>query len=250
MTDALQHANLLLQPLHLALLAGPAALLKLLDGKARARALLRRQIHRRKVAFPQLALDGELLLEAAGEGVGLRVAEDEAGRVDHTHLIPVLQFAALVAANVGVINVRAIAADVLDDGQGAAFLVLAEEEGVAVADGGVVDDEVAFRVPSEEIAAGGDALARLVVFVLVLLLLPVLSGHLLPAARGPELGLRNRTGAALFEYQWLAHAVQRDEVAPHAFGLFVVDFVSDRRRRDELRVWLRIGWRRGEAIDL
>lgn len=147
MRDAHQHSNFLLQAVDLALLLGRASsspdgpTLKVLDCIAHAGALFRAQVDGGKVALAQRAVNCVLLAEAIAVA-GAWIAEDETRDVEDGYFITIVELAALVAAHEAVIDICAVARQVFQHSDTVSILVLMEEEAVAVADGGNVDDAV------------------------------------------------------------------------------------------------------------
>ena len=131
MADSHEYSNFLLQPVDLGLFTRARALLKLFHGKADSRVLFDAQVHGCKMTLAQLLLHSILLVEAIGDSVE-RVPKNEAGLVEDSNLVALLQLSPLVAANDGVVDKGTVGRQVLEDSDGPAALVLAEEQAVTV----------------------------------------------------------------------------------------------------------------------
>lgn len=101
------------------------------------------------MALAQLLLDAILLTEAVALGVA-RITKDEAGLIQDRDLIALAEFAALVAADDGVVDESAVGGEVFEDSDGLTGLVLLEEDAVTVANGGDREDDVWIARPLAE----------------------------------------------------------------------------------------------------
>lgn len=70
------------------------------------------------------------------------ITKDEAGLIQDRDLIALAEFAALVAADDGVVDESAVGGQVLEDSDGLTGLVLLEEDAVTVANGGDREDDI------------------------------------------------------------------------------------------------------------
>jgi hypothetical protein len=112
-----------------------------LDSVSLAGRLFNTEIDFGKVALAKL-LQKRVLLQEVACLAGLGVAEHEARLAVDGNLILLLQFATLISADNGFIDVGSIAREVFDDRNGVVALILGEDQAVSVRNNSVIDDNV------------------------------------------------------------------------------------------------------------
>lgn len=147
MRNTHEYTNLLLQTIDPALLLSGlrvgrgATLLKLLDGIASAGTLFCAQVNCSEVTLAQLALNRILLTEAIGIA-DARISKDKTGNIKDGELVTIVEITSFVAADDCIVHVGSVTRQVFDNGDLVTVFVLAEQETVAVADSGCLDDAV------------------------------------------------------------------------------------------------------------
>lgn len=136
-----QNCDFLLQTLRLGPFVDARSTIEHLDGISQTRRFLDAQVHRGKMPFAKLLLQGVLLPKSTGT-VTPGVTEGKTSFVNDVDLVCILQLPTLIPTDDGVVDEGAIAGQIFQHGDGISVGMLREDNAVPVRYGWKVDDTV------------------------------------------------------------------------------------------------------------